>query len=50
MLIPKTEKERRAEGLGKYKDSPGTKTYLCDFCPVAIGVAQRKRALIDGIK
>ena len=46
MLVPKTEKERKAEGLEKYKDSPGQKTYLCDFCPVAIGVAQRKRKLI----
>lgn len=46
LLIPNTEKERRKEGLGKYKDSPGKKTYLCDFCPVAIGVAQRKRKLL----
>lgn len=50
MLIPKTEKERRAEGMGKYKDAPGPKTYLCDFCPVAIGVAQRKQKLIGGIR
>jgi hypothetical protein len=46
MLIPKTEKERRAEGMEKYKDSAGPKTYLCDFCPVAIGVAQRKQKLM----
>jgi hypothetical protein len=46
MLIPKTEKERRAEGMEKYKDSPGQKTYLCDFCPVAVGVAQRKQQLM----
>ena len=46
MLIPATEKERMKEGMGKYKDSPGKKTYLCDFCPVAIGVAQRKRTLL----
>ena len=46
LLIPSTEKERRKEGLGKYKDSPGQKTYRCDFCPVAIGVAQRKRKLL----
>lgn len=46
MLIPKTEKDRIKEGLGKYKDSPGQKTYLCDFCPVAIGVAQRKQQLL----
>ena len=46
LLIPNTEKERRAEGLGKYKDEAGPKTYLCDFCPVAIGVAQRKRKLL----
>lgn len=46
MLIPKTEKERIKEGMGSYKDAPGPKTYLCDFCPVAIGVAQRKQKLI----
>ena len=46
LLVPSTEKERRAEGLEKYKNSPGKKTYLCDFCPVAIGVAQRKRKLL----
>jgi len=49
MLIPKTEKERRAEGMEKYKDSPGQKTYLCDFCPVAVGVAQRKQQLMGMI-
>ena len=46
MLIPATEKERKKEGLESYKDSPGKKTYLCDFCPVAIGVAERKRKLL----
>ena len=46
MLIPATERERMKEGMGRYKDSPGKKTYLCDFCPVAIGVAQRKRKLL----
>ena len=46
ILIPKTDKERKKEGMEKYKDTPGPKTYLCDFCPVAIGVAQRKRKLM----
>ena len=46
MLVPKTVKERRAEGMEKYEESAGPKTYLCDFCPVAISVAQRKRKLI----
>mgnify|MGYP003334258628 FL=1 len=46
LLIPNTIKERKAEGMGSYKDSPGPKTYLCNFCPVAIGVAQRKRTLM----
>lgn len=46
MLIPNTIKERKKEGLGNYKDEAGPKTYLCDFCPVAIGVAQRKRKLM----
>lgn len=50
MLVPKTAKERKAEGMEKYEDSPGPKTYLCDFCPVAIGVAQRKQKLIGGIR
>jgi hypothetical protein len=46
MLIPKTVKERRAEGMEKYEESSGAKTYLCDFCPVAVGVAQRKQKLM----
>jgi hypothetical protein len=46
MLIPNTIKERRKEGLESYESTPGVKTYLCDFCPVAIGVAQRKQKLI----
>lgn len=46
MLVPQTIKDRRAEGMEKYENSPGPKTYLCDFCPVAIGVAQRKRKLL----
>ena len=46
LLIPKTQKERKAEGMGSYLDAPGPKTYLCDFCPVAVGVAQRKQKLI----
>ena len=46
LLIPNTEKERRKEGMGKYKDSPGKKTYLCDFCPVSVQVNQRKMKLL----
>jgi len=46
LLIPKTVKERREAGLERYEDAPGQKTYLCNFCPVAIGVAQRKRKLM----
>lgn len=46
LLVPKTIKERKEAGLEKYEDSPGQKTYLCDFCPVAIGVAQRKQQLL----
>lgn len=46
LLVPNTAKERKAEGMEKYIDAPGPKTYLCDFCPVAIGVAQRKRKLL----
>ena len=49
MLIPKTVKERKAEGMGSYKDEAGPKTYLCDFCPVAVAVAQRKRKLLGQI-
>jgi hypothetical protein len=46
LLIPKTVKERKAEGMARYQDEAGPKTYLCDFCPVAIGVAQRKQKLM----
>jgi hypothetical protein len=46
MLIPNTIKERRKEGLESYENASGVKTYLCDFCPVAIGVAQRKQKLM----
>ncbi|CAB4166976.1 hypothetical protein UFOVP964_75 [uncultured Caudovirales phage] len=46
LLIPNTIKERKAEGMANYKDEAGPKTYLCDFCPVAVGVAQRKRKLL----
>ncbi|NBT46479.1 MAG: hypothetical protein EBT07_01495 [Actinobacteria bacterium] len=46
LLIPNTIKERKAEGMDSYQNSPGPKTYLCNFCPVAIGVAQRKRQLL----
>jgi hypothetical protein len=46
LLVPNTVKERKAEGMAKYTEESGPKTYLCDFCPVAIGVAQRKRKLM----
>lgn len=46
ILLPKTAKERKEVGLEKPSEAPGPKTYLCDFCPVAIGVAQRKRKLL----
>ena len=46
LLIPNTEKDRRKEGMGKYVDSPGKKTYLCDFCPVSVIVNQRKMKLM----
>jgi len=46
MLVPNTAKERKEEGMERYADSPGPKTYLCDFCPVAIGVATRKQKLM----
>ena len=46
MLIPNTIKERRKEGLDSYESTPGVKTYLCDFCPVAIKVAERKQKLM----
>ncbi len=32
--------------IDSYESAPGVKTYLCDFCPVAIGVAQRKQKLM----
>lgn len=50
LLIPKTVKERKAEGMARYQDESGPKTYLCDFCPVAIGVAQRKQKLMGGLR
>jgi len=46
LLVPNTIKERKSEGMARYQDEAGPKTYLCDFCPVAIGVAQRKRKLL----
>ena len=46
LLIPNTVKERKAEGMGSYASEAGPKTYLCDFCPVAVAVAQRKRKLL----
>ena len=46
LLVPNTAKERKAEGMGRYQDEAGPKTYLCGFCPVAIGVAKRKQKLI----
>ena len=49
LLVPNTVKERKAEGMARYQDEAGPKTYLCDFCPVAIGVAQRKQQLLGGM-
>ena len=49
LLVPNTIKERKAEGMARYQDEAGPKTYLCDFCPVAIGVAQRKQRLMGGM-
>ena len=49
MLIPNTIKERRKEGLESYENASGVKTYLCDFCPVAIKVAERKQKLMGMI-
>lgn len=46
MLVPSTAKDRKKEGMERYQDSPGKKTYLCDFCPVAVAVAQRKRKIL----
>ena len=48
LLIPNTVKERRAEGMAKYQDEAGPKTYLCNFCPVSIAVNQRKQKLLEG--
>lgn len=45
-LVPNTSKDREEAGMERYLDAPGPKTYLCDFCPVAIGVARRKRKLM----
>jgi hypothetical protein len=49
MLVPKTAKERKAEGMARYQDEAGPKTYLCDFCPVAVAVNTRKRKLLGGL-
>ena len=46
LLIPNTAKERKAEGMGRYQDEAGPKTYLCNFCPVSISVNQRKQKLL----
>ena len=46
LLIPNTAKERKAEGMGRYQDEAGPKTYLCNFCPVSIAVNQRKQKLL----
>lgn len=46
MLVPKTQAERKEAGLDKFVNTPGPKTYLCDFCPVAVAVAQRKRKIM----
>lgn len=45
-LVPQTHKQRKELGMEKPEDAPGPKTYLCQFCPVAVGVAQRKRKLL----
>jgi hypothetical protein len=50
LLIPNTVKERKAEGMARYQDEAGPKTYLCNFCPVSIAVNQRKQKLIEGIR
>jgi hypothetical protein len=50
LLIPNTIKERKAEGMARYQDEAGPKTYLCNFCPVSIAVNQRKQKLIEGIR
>ena len=46
LLVPNTVKERRKEGMEKYENSAGAKTYLCQFCPVAIAVEKRKQTLL----
>jgi len=48
LLIPNTIKERKAEGMARYQDEAGPKTYLCNFCPVSIAVNQRKQKLLEG--
>jgi hypothetical protein len=50
LLIPNTIKERKAEGMARYQDEAGPKTYLCNFCPVSIAVNQRKQKLIEGLR
>ena len=50
LLIPNTIKERKAEGMARYQDEAGPKTYLCNFCPVSVAVNQRKQKLIEGIR
>lgn len=45
-LVPNTSKDRQEAGMEKYLDAPGPKTFLCDFCPVSVVVAQRKRKLM----
>lgn len=49
LLMPNTIKERKAEGMARYQDEAGPKTYLCNFCPVSIAVNQRKQKLIEGL-
>lgn len=46
LLVPNTVKERRSEGMEKYEASGAPKTYLCQFCPVAIAVEKRKQTLL----
>lgn len=45
-IVPQTHKERKDAGMERPETAPGPKTYICDFCPVAVGVAQRKRKLL----
>lgn len=50
ILIPNTIKDRKEAGLDKFMDSPGPKTYRCDFCPISVVVNQRKQSLLKGVR